>query len=84
MHIYFHSSYFHFAHIYQRGPILEEGTVYSQCTQTSQITESPVGYRHRSTTTLNGTYTLLSNWNHGGISCDVHFAGNLRSNGTNL
>ncbi len=27
--------------------------------------------------------TFASNWNHGGISCDVHFAGHLRSNRTN-
>jgi len=40
---------------------------------------------------LNGTYvlnalwmehTFFSNWNLGGISCDVHFAGHLRSNRT--
>ncbi len=23
-------------------------------------------------------YTFASNWNHGGIFCDVHFAGHLR------
>ncbi len=34
--------------------------------------------------TLNGIYTFASNWNHGGISCDVHFAGHLRSNRTNI
>ncbi len=28
--------------------------------------------------------TFASNWNHGGISCDVHFAGHLRSNSTNI
>ncbi len=28
--------------------------------------------------------TFASNWNHGGISCDVHFAGHLRSNRTNV
>ncbi len=28
--------------------------------------------------------TFVSNWNHGGISCDVHFAGHLRSNRTNV
>ncbi len=27
---------------------------------------------------------FASNWNHGGISCDVHFAGHLRSNRTNI
>ncbi len=26
----------------------------------------------------------LRNWNHGGISCDVHFEGHLRSNRTNI
>ncbi len=30
--------------------------------------------------TLNGIYTFASNWNHVGISCDVHFAGKLRPN----
>ncbi len=34
--------------------------------------------------TLNGIFTFASNWNHGGISCDVHFAGHLRSNRTNI
>ncbi len=34
--------------------------------------------------TLNGIYTFASNWNHGGISCDVHFEGHLRSNRTNI
>ncbi len=34
--------------------------------------------------TLNGIYTFASNWNHAGISCDVHFAGHLRSNRTNI
>ncbi len=29
-------------------------------------------------------YTFASNWNHGGISCDVHFAGHLHSNRTNI
>ncbi len=29
-------------------------------------------------------HMLLLNLNHGGIFCDVHFAGHLRSNGTNL
>ncbi len=29
-------------------------------------------------------YTFASNWNHGGISCDVHFAGHMRSNRTNI
>ncbi len=33
--------------------------------------------------TLNGIYLIASNWNHGGISCDVYFAGHLRSNRTN-
>ncbi len=33
--------------------------------------------------TMNGIRSL-SNWNHGGISCDVHFAGHLRSNRTNV
>ncbi len=28
--------------------------------------------------------TFASNWNHGGISCDVHFAGHLRSDRTNV
>ncbi len=28
--------------------------------------------------------TFASNWNHGGMSCDVHFAGHLRSNRTNV
>ncbi len=28
--------------------------------------------------------TFASNWNHGGISCDVHFAGHLRLNRTNI
>ncbi len=32
----------------------------------------------------NGTYTLASNWNHCRISGDVHFAGHLRSNRTNV
>ncbi len=32
----------------------------------------------------NGTYTLVSNWNHCRISGDVHFAGHLRSNRTNV
>ncbi len=27
---------------------------------------------------------FASNWNHGRISCDVHFAGHLRSNRTNI
>ncbi len=31
---------------------------------------------------LHGTYMFASNWNHGGISCDVHFPGHLRSNRT--
>ncbi len=26
----------------------------------------------------------FSNWNHGGISCDVHFVGHLWSNRTNV
>ncbi len=30
------------------------------------------------------TYTFALNWNHGGISCDVHFAGHLRLNRTNV
>ncbi len=34
--------------------------------------------------TLNGTYTFASNWYHGGLSCDVHFAGHLRLNRTNV
>ncbi len=36
--------------------------------------------------TLNGCtlYKFASNWNHVGISCDVHFAGHLRSNRTNF
>ncbi len=34
--------------------------------------------------TLNGIYTFTSNWNHGGISCDVPFAWHLRSNRTNV
>ncbi len=34
--------------------------------------------------TLQGTYTFASNWNHGGISSDVHFAGHLHSNRTNV
>ncbi len=34
--------------------------------------------------TLNGIYTFSSNWNHGGLSCDVHFEGYLRSNWTNI
>ncbi len=34
--------------------------------------------------TLHGTWMFTSNWNHGGISCDVHFAGHLRSNRTNV
>ncbi len=34
--------------------------------------------------TLNGIYTFASNWNHDGISCDVQFAGHLRSNRTNV
>ncbi len=34
--------------------------------------------------TLNGIYTFGSNWNHGGISCDVHFTGHLRLNRTNI
>ncbi len=33
--------------------------------------------------TMNGIRSH-SNWNHGGISCDVHFAGHLRSNRTNV
>ncbi len=33
---------------------------------------------------LNGIYTFASNWNHDGISRDVHFAGHLRSNRTNI
>ncbi len=28
--------------------------------------------------------TFAANWNHGGISCDVHFAGHLRLNRTNV
>ncbi len=28
--------------------------------------------------------TFALNWNHGGISCDVHFAGHLRLNRTNI
>ncbi len=28
--------------------------------------------------------TFASNWNHGGIYCDVHFAGHLRSYRTNI
>ncbi len=28
--------------------------------------------------------TFALNWNHGGISCDVHFAGHLRSNNSNV
>ncbi len=28
--------------------------------------------------------TFASNWNHGRISCDVHFAGHLRLNRTNI
>ncbi len=34
--------------------------------------------------TLNGIYMFASNWNHGGISSDVPFAGHLRSNRTNI
>ncbi len=29
-------------------------------------------------------HILILNWNHGGISGDVHFAGHLRSNRTNV
>ncbi len=31
-----------------------------------------------------GICTFALNWNHGGIFCDVHFAGHLRSNRTNV
>ncbi len=34
--------------------------------------------------TMNGIYTFASNWNHGGISCDVHLTGHLSSNRTNI
>ncbi len=34
--------------------------------------------------TLNGIYTFASNWNHGGMSCDVHFTGHLHLNRTNI
>ncbi len=34
--------------------------------------------------TLNGIYTFASKWNHGGISCDIHFAGHLCLNRTNV
>ncbi len=33
---------------------------------------------------LHGTYMFGSNWNHGGISRDVHFTGHLRPNRTNV
>ncbi len=46
-----------------------------------------IQFKFRSRTlkcTLNGTYMFASNWNHGGISCDVHFPGHLCSNRTNV
>ncbi len=33
---------------------------------------------------MDAHYKFASNWNHVGISCDVHFAGHLRSNRTNF